>query len=412
MASLAVTNALYFEAREANRLKDEFLATLSHELRTPLTAILGWTWLLRSGNPDPAAHAEAMEIIERNARAQAKLIDDMLDISRIISGKLRLAQIPVQIQSQVEAAVDAVRPVAHAKSLHLSLAIDRGLPGVIGDPDRLHQVVSNLLSNAIKFTPEGGRIQVRLDGDAGRVRLSVSDTGIGIAPSFLPFVFERFLQAEGGGTRPQGGLGLGLAIVRHLVELHGGSVQAQSKGEGEGSTFVVDLPAAPIAAVGGSLLPALHLVEPQVSEPPTIAGLHVLVVDDDTDSRATIAMVLRQSAAEVVEASSAAEGMALLQKAKDSDDFDVLVSDIAMPEEDGCSFIRRVRQSNGWSAETLPAIAVSAFVRDEDRARAFSAGFQVHLPKPVMPGQLLAAIAGLVAPPARRRRSLSPDTAP
>jgi signal transduction histidine kinase len=396
MASLAVTNALYFEAREANRIKDEFLATLSHELRTPLTAILGWTWLLRSGNTDPSGSGEALEIIERNARAQAKLVDDMLDISRIISGKLRLNHQPVNFQTQVEAAVGALRPAAAAKHIGLEMHIQPDLAGTRGDPDRLHQVVSNLVSNSIKFTPEGGRIDVRLEGDAAQIRLTVQDTGVGIPPSFLPHVFERFLQAEAGSARPQGGLGLGLAIVRHLVELHGGNVEARSEGEGRGATFVVELPTTGSAAERG-LEPSPVAMDTADGDGSSLQGLKILVVDDDHDSRTTITMVLRQHHATVIEAASAAEAMTRLESNGDArHTFDLLVSDIAMPGEDGCSLIGRVRRLEGRSAEHFPALAVSAFAREEDRSRALAAGFQAHLAKPVVPLQLVAAIASLV----------------
>jgi len=403
MTSLAITNTLYFEAREANRVKDEFLSTLSHELRTPLTAILGWTWLLRSGNLPASDLEEAMNIIDRNARAQAKLIDDMLDISRILTGKLRLNRQTVCFQVQIEGAVDALRPLAVAKGVDLQVYLDPNTPAIQGDGDRLHQVVTNLVSNALKFTPEGGSVEVRLETADDLARVMVRDTGIGIAPDFLPHVFERFRQADAGSTRAQGGLGLGLAIVRHLIELHGGTVEAQSAGEGRGATFTIALPLhgttdAPAGEVGDAGDGAMYVAEERDAEP-LLEGLRILVVDDDDDSRHTIAMVLRQLGAAVIEAGSAEEARDLLQSAPADSKPDVLVSDIAMPGEDGCALMRDVRRR--ISPAKLPALALSALAREEDRARALAAGFQAHLPKPVTPHQLRVAIAAL----ARTRRA-------
>jgi signal transduction histidine kinase/ActR/RegA family two-component response regulator len=406
-AALAVENArLYREAREVNRLKDEFLATLSHELRTPLTAVLGWTRLLGTGQLDAATSRRAMETIERNAQAQVQLIDDILDVSRIIRGKLRLNVRPVEVAPVVGAAIDAVRPAAEAKGIRLQVILDPQAGPVAGDPDRLQQVVWNLVSNAIKFTPKEGRVQVVLARHDSQLEITVSDTGQGIAPDFLPYVFDRFRQADPTPTRAHGGLGLGLAIVRHLVELHGGSVRAESPGAGRGSTFRVTLPLMAVQSNGRA-----QAAEPERAEtearaasaaeagpngfgldcPPELAGLRVLVVEDDADSRELLLAVLRQCEADVRAVASAAEALETFDAWRP----DVIVSDIEMPGEDGYAFIREVRRRPPESGGRTPAAALTAYTRAEDRMRALVAGFQIHVPKPVEPAELATVVASL-----------------
>ncbi|HYE63950.1 MAG TPA: ATP-binding protein [Pyrinomonadaceae bacterium] len=384
------------EAETANRTKDEFLATLSHELRTPLTSILGWTRMLSAGGLDENKRDLALETIARNAKAQAQLIDDLLDVSRIITGKLRLDVHPFELLPIIEAAVDSVRPAAEAKGIRLQVVLDPRAGLISGDPNRLQQVVWNLLSNAIKFTSKGGRVQVRLERVNSHVEIIVSDTGQGISPELLPFIFDRFRQADGSTSRTHGGLGLGLAIVRHLVELHGGTVQAKSLGEGQGATFTVKLPLM-IArdkgflardgerrhptAEGGSLLPC----------PPVLDGLRVLVVDDEADARSLVTTILEQCGAEVMTAASAFEALELLEKSRP----DVLVSDIGMPEMDGYALIRKVRALPAERGGRTPAVALTAYARTEDRVRILSTGYQMHVAKPVEPTELAAAVASL-----------------
>ncbi|HWW75831.1 MAG TPA: ATP-binding protein, partial [Pyrinomonadaceae bacterium] len=331
-ASAAEKERLYREAREASRLKDEFLATVSHELRTPLTAILGWAHMLRTGQFTGGSAANALETIERNARSQAQLIEDLLDVSRIITGKLRIDVRPVDPNSFIEAAVEAVRPAAEAKGVRLQKVMDTGVVSVSGDPVRLQQVVWNLLSNAVKFTPRGGRVQVRLERVNSHIEVCVSDTGAGIAPEFLPHVFDRFRQADMGTTRHHGGLGLGLAIVRHLVELHGGTVRAESPGEGQGATFTVLLPVAPVytpEAAETRVHPAARETLPAFECPDRLDGLRVLVVDDEQDTREMLRAGLGHCGAVVTTAGSAAEALAEIRESPP----DVLISDIGMPDE-------------------------------------------------------------------------------
>ena len=377
-ASEAELRVLYGQAEEANRLKDDFLSTVSHELRTPLNAILGWTWLLGGGSLDGEARARAIATIERNARAQGQIIDDLLDVSRIVTGKLLLVRRPVVLAEVIEAALDAVRPAAAAKGIRLDLLLAPGA-AVQGDASRLQQVAWNLLSNAVKFTPAGGRVEVAVEPRGDQVELRVSDTGAGIAAPFLPHVFDRFRQADSSSTRAHGGLGLGLAIVRHLVELHGGTVAAESPGPGRGATFRVRLPAADGAQAGA----------PEAGEglsTNALQGLRILVVDDEPDAREVIAAVLGSYGAEVRAGGSTDQGLALLESAPP----DVLVADLGMPGRDGYDLIRTIR--TGPHA-ALPALALSAYAGDADRRRALAAGYQVHLAKPALPEELAATVA-------------------
>jgi signal transduction histidine kinase/ActR/RegA family two-component response regulator len=379
------------EAEEANRVKDQFLATLSHELRTPVNAIAGWTQILRSGQLDPEKTARALDVIERNARVQAQLIDDLLDISRVISGKLRLETLPVWPAEIVEAAVAAVLPAAGSKDIRVERALDSGAGPVLADPDRLQQVVGNLLGNAVKFTPRGGRVEVRLEERGGEVRLQVSDSGQGIESDLLPQVFDSFWQADASTTRHQGGLGLGLAIVRQLVELHGGHVEAASDGKGRGATFTVTLPLLQpqreAETPGASARPA---PASGTGSPPLLAGLRLLVVEDYEATLDALTELLSLQGAIVAPAASVEQALMVLAKLTP----DVLVSDIGMPERDGYDLIRAVR-ALGRTAETLPAVAVTAFASPEDRQRALTAGFQLHLAKPVDPRELIRVIASL-----------------
>jgi PAS domain S-box-containing protein len=381
------------EAEEANRLKDEFLATASHELRTPLTAIVGWTRLLRAGGLDAENSARALETIERNADAQTKLIEDLLDISRVITGKLRLDARPVDMAPVVDDAVSAVRPAAQAKNIAVVTSVDSHAGLVLGDANRLQQVVWNLLSNAVKFTPRGGRIEVGLALADSQVEVSVRDTGEGIAPEFLPYVFERFRQADGGKTRTHGGLGLGLSIVRSLVEMHGGTVGAGSEGRGRGATFSVRLPVlAPQGNVGAAAARGPGGDAPSIERPPKLDGVRVLLVDDDRDTLEMLDAVLLRCEAEVVTAASAAEALSEIERRRP----DVLVSDIGMPETDGYELIKSVRASEAErGGAAIPALALTAYAKTEDRVRALAAGYQVHLAKPVEPAEFALAVASL-----------------
>ena len=376
------------QAEEANRLKDEFLATLSHELRTPLNAILGWGQVLRSGKLDAATAERALETIERNARSQAQLIADLLDISRIITGKLRLDPKPVELPSIIEAALDSARPAAEAKGIHLDVFLDPLMSPMLGDADRLQQIVWNLLSNAIKFTPQGGRVEVRLTEATPNAVIQVADTGVGIRADFLPHVFDRFRQAESSHTRSHGGLGLGLSIVRHLTELHGGTVEVASDGEGKGSAFTVKLPLA--VELTGEVPVDGRPAAPQVwSAPDLLKDLRILVVEDEKDTRELLVMALEGCGAKVTSTVSVPEALAAFENATP----DVIVSDIGLPGEDGYSFIRKVRARNGGGR--VPAAAVTAYAGAEDRRRALESGFQTHLAKPVDPSELVATVARL-----------------
>ncbi|MBD1920981.1 PAS domain S-box protein [Microcoleus sp. FACHB-831] len=381
------------ELAQANRMKDEFLATLSHELRSPLNAILGWTQLLRSRKFNEASTAKALETIERNARAQTQLIEDLLDVSRIITGKLRLTVRPVELVSVIEAAVDTVRPAADAKAIQLQTIVNPSAGLISGDSDRLQQVVWNLLTNAIKFTPRGGGVIVRLNPGKLHLEIAVSDTGQGISADFLPYVFERFRQADSSITRSYGGLGLGLALVRHIVELHGGTVRAESPGEGLGATFTVKLPLL-VARLETTQEEPMHPTAGKAAaldNLPSLEGLRVVVADDETDARFFLSTVLEQCGATVTAVSSASEALEAVQELKP----DVLVSDIGMPNEDGYSLIRKVRSLPPEQGGRIPAAALTAYARPEDRTRSLQAGFQIHLPKPVEPAELATVVASL-----------------
>ncbi|MBV9957306.1 MAG: response regulator, partial [Acidobacteria bacterium] len=382
------------EAEEASRLKDEFLATVSHELRTPLTAVLGWSHLLRRGQLDAPAATHALETIERNARAQAQLIEDLLDVSRIITGKLRLDVRSVDPVLFIEDAVEAVRPAAEAKEIRLRQILDTRVGFVSGDPQRLQQVVWNLLSNAIKFTPRGGSVEVRLARLDSQVEISVSDTGAGIRAEFLPYVFDRFRQADGTTTRQYGGLGLGLAIVRQLIEMHGGNIAARSGGEGEGATFTVRLPLLPIYRQQAAEASASHAAaeREQAGEPADqLGGLRVLVVDDEVDTLELIRVSLGQYGAQVTAARSAAEALSLLDRLRP----DLIISDIGMPGEDGFEFIRKVRELPPERGGRTPAVALTAYARGEDRLRVLRSGYQMHVAKPVELTELLTIVTNV-----------------
>jgi Signal transduction histidine kinase len=388
------------EAEAANRAKDEFLATVSHELRTPLNAILGWGRMLGSGKLDEEGYTRGLETIERNAKLQAQLIDDLLDMSRIISGKLRLTVGPVDLHPVIEAAIEAMQPAVEAKRIRLQVILDSNVGMISGDPDRLQQVVWNLISNAVKFTPKGGRVQVRLQRINSHVDLAVSDTGQGVSAEFLPYVFDRFRQADSAITRMHGGLGLGLAIVRHLIELHGGTVEAQSPGEGQGATFTVRLPIMITHDSGRFTLNGQGADANKSWQqagfdcPPSLAGLRVLILDDEADARALLKVIIEECQAEVTTVASAAEAYETLEWLKP----DVIISDIGMPFEDGYSFMRKVRAREAGTQSRIPAVALTAHARVEDRLRALAAGYQVHVAKPIEPAELVAVIASLVRP--------------
>ncbi|HET6647520.1 MAG TPA: PAS domain S-box protein [Pyrinomonadaceae bacterium] len=429
------------QAQESDRLKDEFLATLSHELRTPLVSILGWATMIRKGEVEEALFDRALETIERNARSQARLIDDLLDVSRIITGNLRLDIRPIDLVPVVEAAKDGLLPTAEAKHITLQTEFQSNCL-VKGDPNRLRQVIWNLVLNAIKFTPRGGTVTVSLECIEGYVRLKVSDTGEGIAPEFLPYVFDRFRQAEGSVTRKQGGLGLGLAVVRYLVELHGGNVVAESAGPGQGSTFTVDLPLAEERRDPSRSDKRKREIERRRRSSvgsPDIAGVKVLLVEDDDDSRRLLALMLERQGADVISVSSSAQAQHALVSAargdnsmersrietshesdlsedskwsenridpieaaspsiaiEDAQPFDVIISDIGMAEEDGYELMRKVRLMSHGEGGRVPAIALTGYATRKDRERALAAGYQLHIAKPVETENLVAAIASLV----------------
>lgn len=392
------------EAELANRAKDEFLSTLSHELRTPLTPILGWAGMLRRRSLDEATRARAYEVIERSARAQAQLVSDLLDVSRIVAGKLALDVVPVDLNDVVAAAAAVIQPAAAAKSIVVETRFDAALGPVAGDPDRLQQVFWNLLSNAVKFTPEGGRVGVRLDHVDREAVVVIEDTGEGIAPEFLPLIFDRFRQADATSTRRYGGLGLGLAIVRYLVDLHGGSVTASSAGRGQGATFTVRLPLMATRA----RLPAVRSdgPSPAALDPGALAAMRVLLLDDAADAREFLRTLLESVGAVVFEAASSAEALALLETERP----DVVVADIAMPEEDGYRFLERLRARPATAGGTIPALALTAYAGDSDRSRALASGFEEHLAKPVDPQALVTALLRLAARSTAADRSVGGGT--
>jgi len=391
---LHLEQAARAEAEAANRLKDEFLATLSHELRTPLTSIIGWAGLLRSNQVQGEARTQALETIERNAKIQSQLIDDLLDVSRIISGKLLLDISEIRLGPVVADSIEAVRPAAEAKCIRLTYEDGSARGMISGDPARLQQVVWNLLSNAVKFTPEGGEVRVRLARSGAQVVLTVSDTGRGIPAEFLRHVFDRFRQADSTSTRVHGGLGLGLSIVRHLVEMHGGTVMAESPGVGLGSTFSVSLPLAPASMRAAQMEDRAEMrevVAPRRRVAVGLSGLRVLIVDDEDDTRKVITAVMAQHGAEVVACGSAREALDAIQWWRP----DILMSDIGMPGEDGYALIRQVRALPADSGGRTPAAALTAYAREEDRRRALAAGFQLHVSKPFSAHELIAAVSNL-----------------
>lgn len=412
MSSIAIENTLNAEAREANRIKDEFLTTLSHELRTPLSAILGWTRILRTARLDSERSAHGLAVIERNVLAQTKLIDDLLDVSRIITGKLRLTVRSGSLVPIIEAAMEAMRPAAEAKDIQI--AFERGLPAgddlVVGDPDRLQQVVWNLFSNAIKFTPARGRVEVELSRDGSHFQIRVSDNGKGVRPEFLPHVFDRFRQADSTSTRVHGGLGIGLAIARHLVELHGGTITAESAGEGMGSTFTLSLPAVALGVESAERArrPTAEIPAATHEELADLTGARVLVVEDEPDGQELLVETLRAAGAEVRAAGSAQDGFELVRTFRP----DVLVSDVGMPGEDGYALVERVRRLPLDEGGMTPALAVTAYAREEDRIRAAGAGFQNHIAKPFEPSELVSVVGRLAGVRGRREEDLHESLEP
>ena len=394
-ADLAVKEREAREAAEAaNRAKDEFLATLSHELRTPLNAMVGWTHMLRSRTLSADKEQKALETIERNARAQAELIEDILDVSRIIAGKLRIEIHPVDLPSIVDVAVDAVRPAAEAKGIVLERRIGELPQRFSGDAVRLQQAIWNLLSNAIKFTPAGGRVELDVGADEKRVIVQVTDTGCGISPDFKPYVFDRFRQLDSSSKRTHGGLGIGLAIVRHIVELHGGSVTCESPGPDRGATFTLRLPVRTEESAPIAVAPEVRqagAMRPSSDEMVDLTGIKVLLVDDEPDARELLTEVLQQCGAIVVATHSADEAIRLIPRERPS----VLLSDIGLPGEDGYKLISRVRALPPEDGGRLPAAAITAYARSDDATRALAAGYQRHAPKPIQPTTLAALVAGL-----------------
>ena len=380
------------EAERANRLKDDFLATISHELRNPLNAILGWAHMLRLGTLNQANSERAVEVIYRNAKSQTQLVADLLDVSRIISGKLRLDVRTVDLIQIVNAAVDSIRPAAEAKSIRLQTMLDPAAGPISGDADRLQQIVWNLLSNAVKFTPKGGGIKVKVQRIDSHVEVEVSDSGVGISKEFLPYVFDRFRQADASSTRIHGGLGLGLSIVHQLVDLHGGSVSVRSEGEGKGATFTITLPFVGVVTTpqeSESGQPANEVIT--FDGLPSLEGLTVLVVDDEQDTRDLIRQVLEECGSKVITSRSVAEALEAFQQYQP----DILISDLGMPDEDGYSLISKIRALPPERGGNIPAAALTAYARAEDRMRVLRSGFQFHLPKPVDSAELVTVIASL-----------------
>lgn len=379
------------EAEKANRLKDEFLATLSHELRTPLNAVIGWSRMLAAGRLDRDSSKHALEVIERNAWAQKQIIEDILDVSRVITGKLHLNLNPVDLVTVVDAALDAVRPAIEAKEIKIGTIIDANLRMISGDPDRLQQVIWNLLSNAAKFTPNGGRVEIYVSQTTAHVQIQVKDSGPGIDPKFLPHVFERFRQADGSTTRTHGGLGLGLAIVRHLVELHGGTITVENSEDGDGAIFSIQLPLPSGELSQETLARAASVFREAQSEALSLEGLRILVVDDETDALDLIGVELAQHGAKVTGVGNAADALTALEKSQ----FDLLISDIGMPNTDGYDLIRQVRKQEEGKSRKIPAVALTAYARIQDRMQAIMAGFSTHIAKPVEVNELVTVVAGL-----------------
>jgi PAS domain S-box-containing protein len=375
------------ESEDASRMKDEFIALISHELRSPLNAILGWTRILRQGRPDEELYQRATEIIERSARMQSQLIDDLMDTARIVRGKVKLEVQPVNLAPLIEKAMDVVRPAADAKGITLEAVLDREADQITGDPDRLQQVVWNLLSNAVKFTTEGGRVEVKLGRVDPYIQISVRDTGCGISPEFMPYLFERYRQADASAARRKGGLGLGLSLVRQLVEMHGGSVTAESEGEDKGATFIIKLPVRAIYTAETERPPLAGV------KTKSLEGVWAAVVDDEANARELITSVLESHGARVTAFASAGEAIEMLTSERRPD---VLVCDLAMPGEDGFSLIHKLREWEKVSDGVLPAIALTAFGRVEDRTRALYAGFQMHIAKPVEPVELVIVVRSLI----------------
>jgi CheY-like chemotaxis protein len=406
-AAVALENAhLYMSAQEASRLKDDFLASLSHELRTPLNAILGYARMLQSGILASEKRQKAVETIERNATSLSQIVEDVLDISRIVSGTIRLNVQAVDVPTIVRNAVEAVTPGADAKGVRLEMIVDPQAGPISGDPERLQQILWNLLSNGVKFTKRGGKVQVRLERVDSHVELTVSDTGIGIAPEFLPHVFERFRQADAGTTRERGGLGLGLSIARQLTEMHGGTIDVASAGVGSGATFRVKLPLMIVSPVRDEL-PRVH---PRSASTPaqigtvTLEGIHVLAVDDEPDALTLVCEVLESVGARISTAQSAADAVARLGAELP----DVVIADLGMPHVDGFGFIEQIRRHGNPRVREIPAAALTAYARSEDRMKALKAGFQIHLAKPIDPAELITTIAAL----ARRVVVRNPDKSP
>lgn len=395
------------EAEEANRLKDQFLSTISHELRTPLTSVMGWISMLRSGRLDEAKIVRALETIDRNVKWQAQLIEDLLDISRIANGKMRLELKPLNLSSVIHDAVDSIMPTAEAKGLRLQVVIDPGTGSVIGDYDRLQQVIWNLLANAVKFTPAGGRIRIELERGESQAEITVSDTGIGINPQFLPFIFERFAQEDSSNTRAYGGLGMGLAIVKYIIELHGGTVRATSEGTDKGSAFTLMLPltkkrpeALPLPSVDlkGSNQRAIEC-------PAALEGLKIVVVDDEVDTCQMINEAFEQCGSIVHATTSASEALARWGEWQP----ELLICDINMPQMDGYQFIRQIRERETATGTRTPAIALTALARVEDRVKALNAGYQMHVAKPIELSELYTVVANLATILSSTQRSNPPE---
>jgi PAS domain S-box-containing protein len=386
------------EAEEANHVKDEFLAAVSHELRTPLTAILGWSTMLRNDTLDEAASARALDVIDRNAKTQAQLIEDLLDLSRIINGKFQLQVRPIGLVEIINDTIECLRPTADVKAVQIQAQLDPDVGLVSGDPNRLQQVVANLLANAIKFTPEGGRVKVKLERVNSDALINVTDTGAGISVDFLPYVFDRFRQADSASTRKYSGLGLGLAIVRKIVEMHGGTVLAESCGEGQGASFTVKIPLLVLPHIEKSQAKKskrtgqVHEKKAAFDYPREINGLRIFLVDDDASTLEMLTAVLNHGGAEVRHSTSAADALELLQQWKP----DLLLSDIAMPDKNGYWLIAQVRELEKARGGRIPAVALTAYARVEDRARVLMAGFDMFVPKPVYLPELLATLASLV----------------